>query len=124
MMPTLFLPPLLVCEQCGNSDRTTACRFCGVSLIPESVSYRHVVQGFAVDATFESDYGAKRVGFRSVVESVPVRVVAVIAPPDVEVGILDPYPLECVAVSEDGVPIELTYKQARFLCSTVFHQLF
>lgn len=117
------LPDLLVCPKCGNAERTTACRFCGISKLKP---YEPVVVDVPMikDPEFESELGCVKVGFRGAVNGRDLRVVAIIGPPDPEVGILWPYPVDVVAVDEAGHPIELTYPEARYLTSTVADQLF
>lgn len=119
---TSLLPPLIKCPRCLNAERTTACRFCGISKLEPPPAVEKV--GFAVEAGFASDFGAVKVGFRGSVDGQPVRVVAVLAPPDPPVGLLDPYPLEVQAVGLDGQRVALSYAQARLLCSDVLDQLF
>lgn len=116
--------PLLKCPKCGNADTATACRFCGISKIKPYQPAPNSPRGLLADPLFECAEGAVKVSFRAELNHRPLRVVAVIAPPDPEVGLLDPYPLECIATDAKGVRIPLSYPEARYLASTVYGLLF
>ena len=118
------LPQLLVCPKCHNAERTVACRFCGISKLKPYDPLPVVDVPMIVDPGFESDLGCVKVGFRSRFKAAGIRVVAVIAPPDPEVGLFDPYPIEVSAVDDDGLPVTLDYREARFLISAVADQIF
>lgn len=116
------LPDLTVCPQCGNADRSTFCQFCNVSKNDHFA--KPTVLPMVIDPAFESELGCVKVSFRGCLDFHLLRVTAVIAPPDPEVGILYPYPVECDAVDAGGKHFQLSYQEARFLTSQVFHQLF
>lgn len=117
------LPPLTLCPKCGNAERTTACRFCGISKIKP---YQPAVIDvpMVIDPSFESSEGAVKVGFRATLNDQALRVVAVIAPPEPDVGILQPYPIEVCAIDERDRGVVLSYPEARYLVSHVAGQLF
>lgn len=118
------LPDLLVCPKCGNADRSTSCRFCGISKLKPYDPSPVVDVPMVIDKDFESDLGCVKVGFRARMLAQDLRIVAVIAPPDPEVGILEAYPVEVSAVDDAGRPVPLSYQEARFLSSTVAGQIF
>ena len=75
------LPDLLVCPKCGNVDRATACRFCGISKLKPYEPSPVVDVPMVIDKDFESDLGCVKVGFRGRMLAQDLRIVAVIAPP-------------------------------------------
>lgn len=109
------------CPECSYKDRTTVCRFCGISKLPKAIR-KPLVPCFAVAA--KEPPGAIEVKFATVFRERKVDVRAVIAPADPEVGLVDPYPVAISVFNETGGRMNVTYREARALIGEVVGQLF